>query len=296
MKSPLTHRSFAIILLAMALAISCPAQGNPQKAQPGKGAGDMALNTQLVKTGLYLISGGGCNSLLRLSGNGLLLVDGKLPGNYEAMLAPIRKISDQPIRLLIVTDYQASHTGNDAKFLQAGTQIIAQENVKQDLTAHDPSGGKATLPTITYDREYKLRLGGVEAQLMHFGNAHTNGDTVVFFPNLKVVAVGDLLAPTPNPDFAEGGSLVGWGPVLAQILKLDFDVVVPGTGATATRADLEAFKRKIDTLVSRATGLVKAGVPKNQLMAKLKTDDLGWRFNFTGDQLDRFYAELSQAK
>ena len=63
-----------------------------------------------------------------------------------------------------------------------------------------------------------------------------------------------------------------------------------------TRADLEAFKAKIDTLVSRATGLVEKGVTKDQLMAQLKTDDLGWRFDFTGDQLDRFHAELSRAK
>ena len=62
------------------------------------------------------------------------------------------------------------------------------------------------------------------------------------------------------------------------------------------RADLEAFKTKIDTLVSRATALVKKGVPKDQLMAQLKTDDLGWQLNFTGDQLDRFYAELSRTK
>jgi hypothetical protein len=112
-----------------------------------------------------------------------------------------------------------------------------------------------------------------------------------------VVAVGDLYTPgTPEPDYSAGGSLVGWGPVLAQILKLDFDVVVPSTGPMVTRADLEAFKTRIDTLVSRASGLVKSGVTKDQLMAQLKTDDLGWRFSFTGDQLDRFYAELSQAK
>jgi hypothetical protein len=90
--------------------------------------------------------------------------------------------------------------------------------------------------------------------------------------------------------------MVGWGPVLAQVLKLDFDAVVPGTGPTVTRADLEAFKTKIDTLVSRATSLVKNGVPKDQLMAQLKTDDLGWHLSFTGEQLDSFYAELSETK
>ena len=54
------------------------------------------LTLQLVKTGLYLINGQGSNSLLRLSANGLILVDGKLPGNYDALRARAKKISDQP--------------------------------------------------------------------------------------------------------------------------------------------------------------------------------------------------------
>ena len=112
-----------------------------------------------------------------------------------------------------------------------------------------------------------------------------------------MVAVGDLFTPgTPEPDFSAGGSLVNWGPVLSRILELDFDVVVPSSGPMVTRADLEAFKGRIDTLTSRARALVQKGVAKDQLMAELKTDDLGWRLSLTGEALDRFYAELSQAK
>lgn len=149
---------------------------------------------------------------------------------------------------------------------------------------------------MTYAQDYRIHLGGVDAQVMHFGNAHTNSDTVVYFPNLRVVAVGDLFASTPNPNYSAGGSLVGWGPVLGQVLKLDFDVVVPGTGPTVTRSDLEAFKTKIDTLVSRATALVDKGVSRDQLMAQLQTDDLGWHLAFTPEQIDHFYAELSRTE
>ncbi len=293
-----TYRSIAIALCLIASAIAVSAQSTPGKEQPGKGSGNGTLSAAIVKTGLFVISGGGCNSVLRLSANGFILVDGKLPGNYEAIVAKARKVSfsEQPIRLLINTDYHENHTGNNAKFIEAGAQVLAHENVKHDLANYSAPGGKIALPTRTYDHDFTVKLGGIEAQVMHFGNAHTNGDTVVYFPNLKVVAVGDLFAATPDPDFAAGGSLVGWGPVLAQILKLDFDAVVPGTGPTVTRADLEAFKIKIDTLVSRAAELVKNGVPRDQLMAQLKTDDLGWHLNFTGEQFDGFYSELSATK
>ena len=99
----------------------------------------------------------------------------------------------------------------------------------------------------------------------------------------------------PDPDFSKGGSFVGWGPVLAEVLKLDFDAAVPGTGPILARSDIQVFKTKIDTVISRARQLLKNGTAKDQLMAQLKTDDLGWRFNFTKEQVDGFYSELSRA-
>src|SRR5580658_620229 len=181
-----TPRSSAPSVLAavMLSAAICSAQDQTQ-GQPQK-PGATALSAELVKTGLYLISGGGCNSLLRLSANGLIIVDGKLPGNYEALREQVKRISDQPIRILINTDYHANHTGDNAKFLAAGTQIIAQANVKDHLIGGHPPGGEVAPPTIAFDHDYTIRLGGIEAQLMHFGSAHTGGDTVVYFPNLKV--------------------------------------------------------------------------------------------------------------
>jgi hypothetical protein len=86
---------------------------------------------------------------------------------------------------------------------------------------------------------------------------------------------------------------VGWGPVLTQVLKLDFDVAIPSQGAPISRADVQAFKDKIDTMVARATGLVKEGIPRDQLMSQLKTEDLGWHLSFTGNQLDSLYADLA---
>jgi hypothetical protein len=81
----------------------------------------------------------------------------------------------------------------------------------------------------------------------------------VYSPNLRVVAPGDLFASTPDPDFSAGGSLVGWGPVVAEILKLD--VVAPGSDPTVARAELQAYKTRIDLI---------------------------WRLSFSGDWLDDF--------
>ena len=287
-----------IVLLAMVGVVTSSAVAAEE--QRGSDSQEPKLNIQMVKTGLFLISGGGVNSLMRLSANGEILVDGQRPENYAALMSQVRKISritDMPVRVVILTNHDEDRAGTNAKFLAAGAQIIAQENVASHLATDQPPAGQIPPTTITYSNDYTLRLGGVEVKLMHFGNARTDGDTVAYFPNLKVVAVGDLFTPdTPDPDFSGGGSLVDWGPVLGQILKLDFDVVVPSKGPIITRDDLVAFKTKIEILVSRARALVNRGVPKEQLLAQLNPEDFGWQFNFSSDDIDRFYAELSPSK
>jgi hypothetical protein len=84
-----------------------------------------------------------------------------------------------------------------------------------------------------------------------------------------------------------------WGPALAKILKLDFDVLVPSKGAMITRDDLIPFKIKMEILISPIRTLVNKGVPKDRLLAQLNPEDFGRRFTFTPD---RFYAELSSSK
>lgn len=271
-----TGRRAVVALLALGMAIAAMAQDRAAKAPQSDPA---PFSASLVKTGLYLISGGGANTLLRFSANGLILVDGKLPGNYPGLMSQVTKInklSDLPLRVLIVTDHHDNHTGNDAQFLAAGVAIIAQQHVASRLSAPPPAASGPLPPVITFDKDYTLRLGGVEVQLLHFGAGRTDGDTVVYFPGQKVVAVGDLYTPgTPDVEYAAGGSLVNWPKVLDEVLKLDFDVVVPSSGPAISRSDLEEFKHKLETRTSRAEQLVKRGVDKDKLMQLAHTDNLG---------------------
>ena len=261
-------------------------------------ASGLGLDAELVRTGLYLIRGGGGNSLLRLSANGMILVDGKLPGTYRALMSQVRriaKLSDMPVRVLVLTNHREEHAGDCAQFIAAGTAIVAQREALANLSLPESQAAVGRAAVVAYDVERTLRMGGVEVQLKHFGPGRTSGDTVVYFPDLKIVALGDLFpAEAPEPDFAAGGSLVGWRGVLAQILELDFDRVVPGFGPVASRDELVTFAAKVDALASRAIALVKAGVAKEALMSRLQTGDLGWQLHFSGPALDSFFAELSR--
>jgi glyoxylase-like metal-dependent hydrolase (beta-lactamase superfamily II) len=303
------RRRIALGLLLAPLAPAASAQQPSAAASAGSTPSEEMLVSDLLKTGLYLIRGGGCNSLLRLSAAGTILVDGKRPGTYRALMSQVRrinKLSDLPLRVVIVTNHHDIHTGNQARFVDAGVAVLAQANALRRLPApadpppagaSAPSARKAPGPVLGVERSHEWRVGGVDVRLHHFGRAQTDNDLVVLFPDLRVLAVGELAGPgAPVPDFAGGGSLAGWGPVLEEVLKLDFDVAVPSTGAPLTRAELAGFKVRLDTLTARSAALVEAGMPKDRFLAALVTDDLGWKLHLDDEQIDRLYADLARTR
>jgi glyoxylase-like metal-dependent hydrolase (beta-lactamase superfamily II) len=265
-------------------------------AQAGRG-GQVIPPIQPVKPGLYIVTGAGANSLVRVTNDGVILVDGKLPGdqNYSGLIDQIKTVTDKPVKFVIVTHHHADHTGNNAKFLEAGAQVVGHANLAKNLeTYQSPNfNAHAAMPSITYDKEYVVRLGGVTVEVKHFGRSHTSGDSVVYFPDLKAVALSDALTTGgqgPLIDYAGGGSALEWKLVFQEILKLDFDSAIPGNGPVLTKADVQAYATKFNTVIERATELVRKGVPKDQLLMQLKTDDIGWAPRIPS--IDGLYAEM----
>ncbi len=287
--------------LIVAFTVIC-ASASPIAQGPGRGGRGPAQGVQpiqQVKPGLYVVAGAGANSLVRVTSAGVILMDTKLPGdqNYNDLMTQIKSVTEQPVKFVIVTHHHADHTGNDAKFLEAGAQVIGHENLKRNLETYQNNPLPAP-PSITYPgADYLVKLGGVEVQVHHYGRSHTSGDSIVYYPDLKVVALSDAVTTgTTGPliDYAGsagGGSALEWKQVLARVMALDFDAAIPGNGPVLTKADVQAYKTKFDTMIDRATALVRSGVPKEQLLMQLKTDDLGWTPRVPN--IEAFYNELS---
>src|SRR4026208_1117475 len=118
-------------------------------------------------------------------------------------------------------------------------------------------------PTQTFAKDQVLKLGGAEVQLHFYGRGHTGDDTMVYFPDAKVVMVSDQITnATPIVDFANGGSAVEWTQILDGVLKLDFESAIPGRGEPKTRAEVQAYRTNFSTLISRATDAIKGGATR----------------------------------
>ena len=141
----------------------------------------------------------------------------------------------------------------------------------------------------------------MEVQAHHFGRGHTDGDSVIYFPDLQTVHTGDLFiwgnrldgtTLAPFIDYANGGSAAEWTATLDGLLSLDFDTVIPGHGPILTKADIRIFRDKFDHLVSRINALIEAAISRDNVTEELDIADLNWPL--APDRILAIYDELSR--
>ena len=133
--------------------------------------------------------------------------------------------------------------------------IIAHENARLNMVR----GEQDALPRIVFTDQTAVHLADVEVRGYYLGRGHTNGDSVVYFPDLRTVHGGDLLhGIAPFIDYSNGGSSKAWIGTLEGILALDFDTAIPGHGPVMTRADVEAFREQFVAVRTRMRELVES--------------------------------------
>jgi glyoxylase-like metal-dependent hydrolase (beta-lactamase superfamily II) len=274
---------------SLAIVLVVVVAGAVLSAQRGPAAGQTVEKIRLLKPDLYMVTGGGANTLVRVTRDGLIVVDTKNPGeeNYRRLMEEIASVSPLPVKYVFNTHHHPDHVGNNQRFIDAGAQVVALEALKTRMLSDPRTKDIPGPPTMTFAKDYALTFGGADVRAYSFGRGHTGDDTMIFFPDLKVVMVSDQITnATPIVDFANGGSAVEWTRSLDGVLALDFDIAVPGRGEPKTRAEVQAFRTAFATFVSRASDAVKAGATRDSLAMQVKTDDLGWSF------APPFYAQL----
>jgi glyoxylase-like metal-dependent hydrolase (beta-lactamase superfamily II) len=251
------------------------------------------MTVEKVKENLYLLRGpfnpcapNGCDGgygddgllheagdvAVRVTPEGLILVDDKYQENVSEILDKVKAISSQPVKYLLNTHHHTDHAGGDETFIKM-TEIIAHKNVRENFLRNKQPGA----PRVVFNDQASVFLGGVEVRAYYFGRGHTNGDAVIYFPDLKVIHTGDLITEgMPVMDYRNGASAVEWVKVLDKILELDFDVVIPGHGKLLTKEHIRTDRQKLVTMNQRMTELARKGVPKEKVFDELKLSDLGW--------------------
>ncbi len=264
-----TVLGFAVALVAQ------PPAGGPGGGKGAPKAGAVVEKIRTLKPNLYLITGGGANTLVRVTPEGLIVADTKNPGdeNYTRVMEEIKSVSQAPVKWVINTQHHPDHVGTNQQFITAGAQVLAAEPLAKFMASDQRTKDIPGRPQVTFAKNYTLKFGGATVDLLFTAPGHSGGDTLVNFTNEKIIMVGDQMSDTaPIVDFANGGSLKTWNALMDAALKTDFEFAIPGRGEPKTRAEVQAFRDKMALVASRAAEAAKSGA------TTFKMDDLGWTF------------------
>jgi cyclase len=247
----------------------------------------------------YRLEGQGGNITVAVGTDGIIMVDGQFAPLSAKIKAAIAAISPLPVKYLINTHFHGDHTGGNENFAKDGTIIVAQDNIRIRLaagTANGITGAKTAplpalgLPTETYIGGTKtVQVGGRTAVLTHIQNAHTDGDTWVYFADANVISTGDTSNNTKKyqtVDFANGGDIRGMIAANEAFLKQgnnDTKYVV-GHGPLAKKSDVAEFHDMLVTARNRVEKLFNEGKSEAEVVAMRPLADLDakWAVNDSG--------------
>ena len=272
-----------LLLAGAAIAQQPPAATPPPPPDFSK----VEIKTTDLGDNIYMLEGQGGNITVAVAKDGIIMVDGEYAPLHDKIKAAISTVSNQPIKYLINTHFHGDHTGGNAPFAKDGVTIVSQINVKNRLAAGTTNGltGAKTppaapdaLPSKTYTKTHQIRLRGRAADLKHIENAHTDGDTYVWFKTANVLSTGDTFTNGryPNIDFANGGNIKGMIAAADTYLKLTNakSRIVPGHGPLADKAALMEYRTMLVTARDRMAKLVKEGKSEDDAVAAKPFADL----------------------
>jgi glyoxylase-like metal-dependent hydrolase (beta-lactamase superfamily II) len=284
MKDPMKHTFLAGLAIAGAIGVAVPVH-TQQKPAP------VDIHSFHVQGNVWLLVGAGGNIAVQTGDDGVLVVDTGLAQNADAVLAAIRTLSDKPIRWIINTHFHPDHTGGNEALSKAGrktngqpAEILSHENVLTRMSAPAVKRPTASWPTDTYFPEEKdIFFNGEAVMLYHEPNAHTDGDSIVFFRRSDVVMAGDTFVTTSYPfiDQANGGSVQGELNALNRILDITVPAheqeggtyVIPGHGRVCDEADVLEYRDMVTIVRDRIQDMVKRGLTIDQVKAAKPTLD-----------------------
>jgi cyclase len=281
------------------------------------------LRVLKVRGDVSMIQTPGGNVTVLSFPEGVTLVDAGSADTADQLLATIRTISKRPIRYIINTSVDPGHAGGNAKLAPVGIQVtggnvagqlgtdgaevIAHENVLERMSARNvkPAVPSAAWPQTTYHTD-SIKLStlyhGDGIQVFYAPNAHTDGDSIVFFRHNDVIATGDVFSTVSYPviDVERGGSVNGVVDALNKILDIAFPdfrseggtLIIPGHGRICDFADVAYYRDMVSIVRDRVQAMVKKGATLEQVKAAKLTADYDLRYGSSDAFVEAAYTTL----
>ena len=231
------------------------------------------------------------NTGVIIGDDAVMIVDATAtPVMAQDVIRQVRRVTDKPIRYVLLTHYHAVRVLGASGYRSEGLQQVIASQDTRDLIHErgqqdmDSEIGRfprlfdavesvpgLTWPTQTFEGRMTLWLGTLEVQLMQLGRGHTKGDTVAWLPQERILFSGDLVE-ADTACYTGDAYLADWPATLDALAALRPEKLVPGRGPALLTPDAAqqalAYTREfVGTLYRSAREAVARGMDLKATMA-----------------------------
>ena len=265
--------------------------------------GEISFKSTELAPGLYMLEGqggfAGGNLGLITGDDGVVLIDDGLEPLVAVTVAAIESLTGDPVDFVINTHAHGDHTGANEALHGKGATVVAHDNLRRQMVKDGSS--RAALPELTFTDAVTFHLNGHTANVFHVANAHTDGDSVIHFPEVNIIHTGDAMFNKLFPfiDMDSGGSVDGFIAAQKKIIALadDETKIIPGHGVLANKADLQAAVDMLEDAQARVKALLDAGKSQEEVLAENPLaryhDGWNWGFITTERMTEALYRSLT---
>ena len=272
------------------------------------------VDVKKISKNLFLLYGLGGNIAVSIGDDGVLIVDSQIPIIFPKIKKAIEKLSNSKIVYTINTHWHWDHADGNLLVDPDVTKIISHSNARENMK----NGGLINhglneklkqnpypinaLPVITHEKGMSLYFNNEKIDIVHFGPAHTTGDSIIFFNNQNAIHLGDVFFSNSYPfiDVDNGGSLDGMIEFLEKVILMinDDTIIMPGHGDIASTNDIKETILMLKTIRNRILELINKGQSLEDVLKSEITRDYDNKYNaisMRGMFIDRAYESIKSS-
>ena len=236
-----------------------------------------------------LIAYGG-NATAYVTDAGVILFDSKSDREHDDLIAKLKTLTDKPVKYVVLTHNHGDHSGGAAKLAAMGATVVISAADRANMA----KANEKFIPDLAFMGQAELTLGGKRAELRQF-RGHTRGDTAILLPAARTIILGDLLTTADTipmiVNYGDGGSWTDWANTIDEILKMDFDNVIPGHGPMINKARFVELRAKYGNIMTRTRDMIRQKKTEKEIQEAL-TQEFNWGFGPSAGNIAGMMLEL----
>jgi glyoxylase-like metal-dependent hydrolase (beta-lactamase superfamily II) len=267
------------------------------------------ITVETLSEGFYVLFGVGGNIGVSIGANGTLIVDDQFPQMMGRIDEALAALGSTGVDFAINTHWHFDHAEGNLTLGPRGTWLVSQSNSRAMMA--DPHVinlvamkylqepyPTAARPVITYDDRMQFHFNGEQIDLMHFGPAHTTGDSAIIFRGRNAVHLGDVFNNSGYPfiDADNGGSISGIIEFCSRVLDElnEESTVIPGHGPVTDYLALVDYVDMLTVVRDRIQSMIDDGKGLEAIMAAKPTAEFDEKYGDPTMLVDRAYASLAK--